>query len=96
LMNVGQGGERVSNIPGTRWAMAVSLRFLGELGFEAMNMALRDRGHDIKTRDWGLSNAIPKIVAWAGFNTVRGAREFWVSKWSDYSLAFRDSISCLG
>lgn len=76
LMKV-RNGERVSNIPCTRWLMALSLRLLGDLSFEAMNIALRDYGHDLKPRELGVANAAPKAVAWLGYQCVKAAKRFW-------------------
>ena len=94
LMNV-HNGERVSNIPGTRWLMALTLRLLGELGFEAMNMALRDYGNKIEPRLWGVSNAVPKVAAFLGYSAIRLACKFWKSRAGDAMYDFSRSGSCL-
>lgn len=94
LMKV-KNGERVSNIPRTRWLMGLTLRMLGELGFEAMNRALRDYGHDIEPRSLRVSNAVPKAVAWVGYGAIRLAKKFWKSEASDVAHNFSRSVSCL-
>ncbi len=85
--------ERVSNIPKTEWAMLIALRGLMELSYEAMNMALRDYGHDIKPRKWGVTNALSKIIAGIGYLPVRLARKFWGSKFSDFAQGFVQETS---
>ena len=84
LMNV-RDTERVYNIPGTAWAMKIALSSLGHLSFEAMNMALRDYGHDLKPRPLKAMNAVPKVLAWLGYKTMSTARGFWESRWKELS-----------
>ena len=96
LMNVGSDGERVSNIPGTRWIMALALRLIGELGFEAMNMALRDHGHNIDPRPLGMTNAAPKAVAFLGYSSVKMARNFWRSKIGEAMCGVSQGMAWMG
>jgi hypothetical protein len=93
-MNAGEG-ERVSNIPGTRWLMALSLRLLGEFGFEAMNMALRDYGNNIEPRPLGVSNAVPKAAAFLGYRCVKLVREFWRSRIGEVMCGVSQGVECL-
>jgi len=94
LMNV-RDGERVSNIPGTKWAMALALRLVGELSFEAMNMAVRDHGNDIAHRPLGVINAAPKAAAWVGYTCVKIARKFWNSKAGDLAQGLAQEMLVL-
>ena len=76
LMDI-DDGERVYEIPGTKWAMALTLAELGHLGFEAMNMTGRACGHKIEPRPFCAGNIATKPFARAGVSTVVAVRKFW-------------------